>query len=76
MRSPFGIFRKHGTILTAGLVVLCMFAFTLADFLTPQHFPALLAMLAFGVIFYLLGQPSGKGGWYAAFGLVLGIVVV
>lgn len=76
MRSPFGIFRKHGTILTAGLVALCMFAFTLADFLRPEHLPALLAMLAFGVIFYLLGQPSGKGGWYALVGTVLGFVVI
>ncbi len=76
MRSPFGIFRKHGTILTAGLVVLCMFAFTLSQFLRPEHLPILLGMLAFGAIFYLLGQPSGKGGWYAIAGAMVGLVVI
>ncbi|MCA9069263.1 MAG: hypothetical protein KDA84_10090, partial [Planctomycetaceae bacterium] len=76
MRSPFGIFRKHGTILIAGLVVLCMFAFTLADYLKPQHLPALLGMFAVGTIFYLLGQPSGNGNWLAVVGGVLGLVAV
>ena len=76
MRSPFGIFRKHGTILTAALVVLCMFAFTLADFLRPEHLPALLGMTAFAALFYLLGQPSGKGGWFAAVGAVLGLMAM
>ncbi len=76
MRSPFGVFRKQQKILMAGLIVLCMFAFTLADFLQPQHLPTLLGMIAFGLIFYLLGQPSGKGGWYAAVGVVLGFAIV
>lgn len=76
MQSPFGIFRKHGTILTAGLVVLCMFAFTLADFLQPQHLPAILGMFALGTIFYLLGQPSGKGGLFGVVGALLGLVIV
>src|SRR5688500_11441922 len=76
MRSPFGVFRKQQKILMAGLVVLCMFAFTLADFLQPQHLPTLLGMVAFGLIFYLLGQPTGKGGWYAVAGVVLGFAVV
>lgn len=76
MRSPFGVFRKQQKLLMAGLVILCMFAFTLADFLQPQHFPTLLGMIAFGLIFYLLGQPTGKGGWYALAGVILGFAVV
>lgn len=76
MRSPFGIFRKHGTILTAILVVLSIFAFTLADFLRPEHLLPMLGILGFSLIFYLLAQPSGKGGWAAAVGAILGFVIV
>lgn len=63
-------------ILTAGLVVLCMFAFIFSPSLKPQHLPVLLGMFAFGTIFYLLGQPSGKGSWFAVAGAIVGFVVV
>ncbi len=76
MRSPFGIFRKHGTVLTAGLVLLCMFAFILAQYLKPEHLPYLMSMMAFGILFYLLGQPSGKAGAWAVVGVVVGFAVM
>lgn len=73
-QSPFGIFRKHGAILTALLTGLCIFGFILADFLQPEHLPALLAMIAGGCIFWLFGSGTGNGAWYATAGVAVGFV--
>ncbi len=76
MNSPFGVFRKHGRILTAGLTVLAIFAFIFLDSLKPEHVPILLGMIAFGAIFYLFGQPSGHGTGFAIAGATLGLIVM
>ncbi|MBW3541555.1 MAG: hypothetical protein KY476_14905 [Planctomycetes bacterium] len=82
MASPFSIFRKHQKVMMVVLTGMAMFAFIILDTFAqtaagglPFGIVLLLAAIAGGCVFWLLGSSGGRGKEWALTGAVLGIAV-